>query len=295
MTSPSYAFFRDYRTLLPVLLALLLVGACTAPAPRPTGVAYDYDAAKDMFKKGKFDRVLEFTDDSAKGSPPNAFTERARVLRVVLYSGQIKAYKELADAYRKGADNTKNTRFKSDYERLRHDYLQYGSGLALGLGEVNHQLLEFKTLPKEVTLEAPYPSVEGPQALTPLDKVMEGGWIEPDEQEAVARDAQFKGIDDALAEIVGGDRAKARSALGAGPVKIDGVDFGLYLGRQLLEGASLFDRKHIRDSMKLRLLCAEADATAKATLALLKDSPDRDKEKKVKKLQDDIKTALKYL
>ena len=295
MTSPSYSFLRNCRTLVPVLLALLLVGACSAPAPRPTGVAYDYDAAKDMFKKGKFDRVLEFTEDSAKGSPPNAFTERARVLRVVLYSGQIKGYKELADAYRKGADNTKNTRFKADYERLRHDYLQYGSALALGLGEVNHQLMEFKALPKEVTLEAPYPTVEGPQVLTPLVKVMEGGWIEPDEQETVARDAQFKGIDDALAEILGGDRAKARNALGAGPVKIDGVDFGLYLGKQLLEGASLFNRKYIRDSQKLRLLCAEADGTAKATLALLKDSPNKDKEKKVKKLQDDIKTALKYL
>jgi hypothetical protein len=124
---------------------------------------------------------------------------------------------------------------------------------------------------------------------------MEGGWIEPDEQEAVARDAQFKGIDDALAGMVGGDRSKARSDLSAGPVKLDGVDFAVYLGKALLEGASLYDRKHMRDSQKFRTLCGVADEAAKAAQALLKENPNRDKEKAVKKLQDDVKKALKNM
>jgi hypothetical protein len=47
--------------------------------------------------------------------------------------------------------------------------------------------------------------------------------------------------------------------------------------------------------MKLRTLCGEADEAAKAALALLKESPDKDKEKAAKKLQDDVKTALKNL
>jgi hypothetical protein len=295
MISPSYSLSPDYRRLVPILLALLLVSACSAPAPRPTGAAYDYDAAKDMFKKGKFDRALEFTDVAAKGSPPNAFTARAQVLQIVVYSGQVKAYKELADAYRKGADNTKNTRFKAEYERLRHDYLQYGSRLALGLGEVAHQITEGGRMSEELTLDVPYPTIEGPQALTRLNRMMEGGWIEPEEQEAVAAEAQFKGVDDTLAEIVGGDRSKARTALSAGPVKLDGVDFALFLGKQLLEGASLFDRKHLRDAMKFRTLCGVADEAARGALRLLKDKPSPDKEKKVRKLQDDIKKALKTM
>jgi len=295
MTSLHCSFPRNGRIVLPALLSLVLVLACSVPVPRPTGVAYEFDSAKDMFKKGRFDKALDFTDGPANASPPNAFTQRALLLRVAIYSGQGKGYKELVDAYRKGADATKNTRFKADYERLRHDYLQYGSRLALGLGDVAHRLTEGVQLPKELTLEAPYPTTEGPQTLPPLAHVIEGGWIEPEEQETVARDAQVKGIDDALAEMVGGDRSKARTALTAGPVKISGVDFGIFLGKQLLDGASFFDRKHMRDSMKLRTLCQEADEAAKATLALLKDSPDKGKEKAAKKLQDDVKTALKNL
>jgi len=281
----------------PILLscALAVMIGCSAPVPRPTGVAYEYESAKDMFKRGRFDRAIEFSDGPAKASAPNLFTDRARVLQVVIYSGQVRAYKELVDAYRQGADATKNTRFKAEYERQRHDYLQYGSRLALGLGDVAHRIIESGQMSKEYVLEAEYPTTEGPLTLPQLAKVSDGGWIEPEEQEAVARDAQFKGIDDALADLVGGDRSKARTAMGAGPVKISGVDFGTYLGRQLLTGASLFDRKHLRDSMKLRTLCGEADEAAKAALALLKDNPNKEKEKAVKKLQDDIKTALRIL
>lgn len=296
MMTPAYrSLLRNSPALIPIILSLALALSCSAPVPRPTGVAYEYDSAKDMFKKGRFDKALDFTDGPATASPPNAFTERALVLRVAIYSGQVRGYKELADAYRKGAEATKNTRFKAEYERQRHDSLQYGSRLALGLGDAAHKLTEGAQLPKELTLDAPYPTAEGPQTLPLLARVAEGGWIEPEEQESVGRDAQLKGIDDVLAEMVGGDRSKARTALAAGPVKISGVDFGIFLGKQLLEGASLFDRKHMRDSMKLRTLCQEADESAKAALAQLKEAPDKDKEKAAKKLQDDIKTALKNM
>jgi hypothetical protein len=293
MTPPCSSCFPHSRALMPVLLGVFLAVSCSPPVQRPTGVAYDYMSTKEMFQRGNFDRALEFSEELAKASPPNKFTERARVLRAAIYSGQIKAYKELAEAYQKGADATKNMRFKSAYERLRNDDLQYGARSALGLGEVSHQFTELGELPKEVTLEAPYPTAEGPAEVTQLQRVVEGGWIEPEDQEAAALEALRKGIDDSLAELVGGDRAKARTEMTAGPVKIDGVDFALYLGNQLLEGASVFDRKHMRDSQKLTVLCNEADEVAKAALALLKTNPDKDKEKAVKKLQDEIKTALK--
>ncbi len=248
-----------------------------------------------MFKRGRFDRAVEFTDHMASASPPNAFTERARVLRAVIFSGQVMAYKELAEAYGKGFENTKNPRFKAEFERLRHDYVQYGSKLALGLGEDAHQLTEGGTISKELTLEAPYPTAEGPLVVTQLNRAIEGGWVEPGDQESAALDAQHKGIDDALAEVVGGDRSKARTALMAGPVKLAGVDFALFLGKHVLNGASFFDRKHLRDTQKFRVLCGLADEAAKAALAMLKDNPSRDKEKEAKKLQDELKTALKNL
>jgi hypothetical protein len=235
---------------------------------------------------------LEFTDGLATASPVTSFTERARVLRAVIYTGQIKGYKELSEAYTKGSEESKNPHFKAEYGRLRHDNMQDGTRAALGLAETAHQLLEGGTVSKELTLEAPYPSTEGPLEVKELQHVREGGWIEPDQQESAAVDALNKGIDDALAAAVSGDRAKARSALASGSTKISGLDFALFLGNQLLDGAVLFDRKHSRDSLKLRTMCGEANEAVKAAEALLKASPDKDKENQLKKLQDRIKATL---
>jgi hypothetical protein len=295
MYPPNHLLRQSSGALISVLLTVVLLVSCSPPVQRPTGPAYDYDSAKEMFKKGRFDRALEFTDGLATATPHTKFTERARVLRSVIYTGEVKSYKELAEAYQKGSDKTKNPHFQAEYGRLRHDNLQYASTAALGLAETAHQLLEFETLPKELTLEAPFPAIEAPLEVKELARVEEGGWIEPDQQEGAAIDSLRKGIDDALAEILSGDRAKARTVLTAGSVQLDGVDFALFLGKQLLDGASVFDRRHGRDSMKLRTVCGEAEATAKAALALLKDNPDSDKEKRVKKLQDQIKTVLKNL
>lgn len=291
------SYHRPGRSTLSVCLAalavLMLLISCEPPAKRPVGPAHDYADAKDLFKKGNIDRTLQYTEGLAEASPPNDYTERARVMRVIIFSGGIKAHTELAEAYGKGNEKAKNPRFKAEYGRLRSDSLQYGAKAALGLGETAHLLTGGAGLGKEVTLELPYPDAEGPVTITQLTRVTEGGWIEPEDQESASNDAQRKGIDEALAEAVGGDRAKARTALSAGAVKIDGAAFALFLGRKLLAGANLFDRKHYNDYQKFKLMTGEADEAAQAALAFLKDKPDKDKEKDVKKLQADIQAAIK--
>jgi hypothetical protein len=276
--------------LLPLLTLML---ACSPPVKRPTGPAREYDDAKDMFKRGRFDRTLDFSDGLASATPANAFTERACVLRAVIYSGYVKAHKELADAYEKGLEKTKNPRFQGEYGRQRHDNLQYGARAALGLGEAAHKLTEGGNISKELTLEASYPSIEGPAEVAQLERVKTGAWIEPEDQDAAILDAQRKGVDDQLGAAVGGDRAKAREVLKTGSTKINGVDFALFLSKQMLEGATLYDRKHVRDQQKLKLLCDVADVAARAALAGLKENPNPDKEKEARKLQENIKTTLK--
>ena len=293
MNSPYFAPRRFCRLLMAIFPLLAFMLACSQPIKRLTGPAREYDDAKDMFKRGRFERALEFTDGLASATPANAFTERACVLRAVIYTGFIQAHKQLADAYEKGMEKTKNPRFQGEYGRQRHDNLQYGARAALGLGEAVHKLTEGGRISKEVTLEASYPSVEGPAQVPQLERVKMGAWIELEDQEAAMADAQRMGIDDALGEAVGGDRAKAREVLAAGSAKIDGVDFALFLAQQMLDGASLYDRKHMRDQQKLKLLCGVADEAARAALAGLKETPNPDKEKEIKKLQDKIKTTLK--
>ena len=274
-------------------LVTLWIAACSPPVERPKGAAGAYLDATDMFKRGRYDRALEFTESLASASPSNAYTDRACVLRAVILTGQMNGYKELGDAYAKGADATKNQQYKAAYERQRHDDFEYASKLALGLGEVAQHLTAGGALPKELSLEAPYPTIEGPMMISQLDRVRQGGWIEQGDQEQAAVDAPRAGIDDALAEVVRGDRFKAQSLMKAGPVKLDPVDFGIFLGNGILTGATLFDKKHTQDPQKFRVIYALAQSTAKATGDALKASPDPDKEKRLKKLEDDIKAESK--
>jgi hypothetical protein len=283
------------RQISMIVIAAALLMSCSAPVEKPTGPAGDYNDAKDMFKRGRFDRALEFTYGLSTASPPTDFTERARVLRAVIFTGQLNSAKELAETYGDGADKTKNSQFKAAYQRQHHDTLLFASKAALGLAETAHQLVPDGVIAKELTLEASFPTTEGPLGISDLQRIRDGGWLEPDQQDSAAVDSIRKGIDDALADVVSGDRSKARNALANGSTKLDGVDFAIFLAKQLAEGAVVFDKKHARDFMKMKTLCEEGNDTLKAALALLKDQPDKDKEKEVKKLQDRYKTILKNL
>jgi len=295
MPKANHSLLQFHRVVVLLLASLALVLSCSAPVPKPTGPAADYQDAKDMFQRNRFDRALEFTDGLADASPATKYTEKAQVLRTVIFTGQVESCKDLVEAYSKGADAAKNAHFKAEYERLRHDNLQDGMKAALGLAETAHQLLEGAKVSKQLTLEAPYPSVEGPIEVADLERVKEGGWIEPDHQDAAAVDSLNKGVDDALAGAVGGDRSKARSALASGSTTIDGLDFTIFLGNQLVDGAGLFDRKHGNDPVKLRAVCNEASEAVKTAETLLKETPNADKDKQVKKLDDQIKTTLKHI
>jgi len=291
----NHSPFRFHRMLVVLLIGLALTLSCSAPVQRPVGPAGDYQDAKDMFKRNRFDRALDFTDGLASASPATNYTERAQVLRTVIFTGQLESYKELVDAYAKGAEATKNTHFKAEYQRLRQDNLQYGMKAALGLAETAHQLFEGGKVSKELILEASYPSIEGPLEVADLAQVREGGWIEPDHQDSAAIDSLNKGVDDALAGAVSGDRSKARNALASGSTTLDGLEFTLFLGNQLVEAASMFDRKYANDPRKLRAVCTEGFEAVKAADGLLKEIPDQDREKQVRKLEDQIKTTLKHI
>jgi hypothetical protein len=293
MNQPRRHLCEQVRSLPAVISVLLLSVSCTPIVQRPPGPAGDYSDAVDFFGKGNLKRTIEFTDNLATASPPNPYTDRARVLRVIVFSGQVKAFKELTDAYSKGQETTKDSRAKADFGGQRADNLQLGAQAALHFAETAHSLTQGGALPKDLVLEAPYPNSEGPSVVAQLTRVKEGGAIGADDQQAAAVAAQRKGVDDTLADVVGGGRAEARSALKAGPVKLDDYKFAFFLANQALTGASLFNRKHFHDPEKFKILCGEADAAAKAAQATLQDNPDKDKEKEIKKLQGDIKAAVK--
>jgi hypothetical protein len=277
---------------LMAIIGVVLV-SCGPTTEKPAVPTNPYDRAKDAFKSGELDKALESTYKLATATPSTDFTERARVLRAVIYTGELKSKLELVAAYNQGVNEEKNPQFKTEYRRLENDNLQAAARAALNVAETAHQIAPEGVIAKELTLEASFPTTEGPIEVKELARVKAGGWLEPDQQESAAADSLRKGIDDALAEVVSGDRAKARNALAGGSTKLDGAAFAIFLSQQLAEGAVVFDRHHGRDALKLKTLCDEGQETLKAAQALLKEKPDKDQEKEIKKLQDKFKTILK--
>jgi hypothetical protein len=288
---PSIRSFPECLRLFGlVVVAGIVLVSCGPTTSKPAAETSAYDRAKDAFKSGDLDKVLDLTDKLATATPPVDSTDRARVLRAVIYTGELKGADELAEAYSKGAEKAKNPRFQSQYRRLHNDSLANAAKAALNLAETAHQIAPDGVIAKELTLDANYPTTEGPPQIKELAHVEEGGWIEPDQQESAAADSLRKGVDDALADVVSGDRAKARQALAGGSTQLDGAAFAIFLAKELAEGAVVFNRHHGRDPQKLMTICDEGEDSLKAALAALKDTPNKDQEKEVKKLQDKFKT-----
>lgn len=278
---------------LAVTSSLGLLAACSSPAPKVTGSGRAYSEAEQAFKRSNFDRAMELTDKLAYSVPPEEFTERARVLRVVILSGSLNAHKELTNAYEKGAKTAKDAAVRAEYRRLHQDNFQLWSNRALELGEVAQQLTTGGKIAKELVLQAPYPATEGSVTVPQLVQVMDGNAIGPEGEEAAAADARRKGVDDALAELVGGDRSKARATFTGGAVKLSGDTVALFLCQQLLVGAEAFDRKHSDEPTKFMALHGRAQEAVKAAEAQLKDSPNADREKEAKELENKLKLAMK--
>jgi hypothetical protein len=292
-----FLYFRSFHQSLRLLGLLIFAGvvlvSCGPTANQPAVQTSGYDRAKDAFKTGALDKALDLTDKLATATPPMDSTDRARVLRAVIYTGELKCAMNLAEAYGKGAEKTKSPRFQAEYRRLHTDTLANAAKATLNIAETAHQIAPDGVIAKELTLEANYPTAEGPPEVKELARVEEGGWIEPDQQETAAADALRKGIDDALADVVSGDRAKARKALAGGSTQLDGAAFAIFLATELAQGAVVFDRHHGRDPQKLLTICDEGEVTLKAALAALKDTPNKDQDSEVKKLQDKFKTLRK--
>jgi hypothetical protein len=284
---------RSGQAIATTILLLLAAGACTPNVPQPTGPAADYDNLKRDFKNCRFERVLSLSDTLAKANPPNAFSSKALVARAVTYAGLMEGAKLTGESYQTGANVTKNPRFRAEYNRLSTDNFHMAAEAGMGLAEAVRQLTENDLASGSLYLEVPYPTPEGPEQVPQLIRAQEGGWIEPDQQVAASAAAMRKGMDDVLAAVVSGDRAKAKTELTSGPVKLNAADFMLFAANQIKVAASLYDRKHLRDPQRFELLTKQVTAAIDAGLAQLKQNPNADLEKQFKKLEDQMKTAVK--
>lgn len=261
-----------------------------------TGPAAVYAKAKANFAKGAnmgYDADIDAIASLANADPANDYTTRARVLRLVVFSGQMQGYRTLADAYGKGADTAKQAAVKSEYTALQRDINQRGAELTLRLGEVAMQLTKGGALPKDLVLDLPYPAVDVPASIPALDTARTGAKIEHEDETQAELLATRMGVVDVLAAILNTDRAKAQSEMAAGPVTIDPTAFRLFLADQIMAGAVFYDAKHLYDPTHYKLLAGVAQGVLDPVQAALKQTPDPGSAKRLKKIQDQIKSGLK--
>jgi len=282
--------------LAAVGVALAAMIACSSGPQQPTGPAGVYAKAKANFAKSGTagtDRDLDDLANLANADPANEYTTRARVLRLVILSGQVQGYRMLSDAYNKGSQTAKAEALRSQYAALQRDIDRRGAELTLRLGEVVMKLTKGGALPKDLVLDAPYPNVEAPPTIQALDNARAGLETSREEQAQAEMIASHIAVLDALAALLHVDRAKAQAEMNAGPVQIDPTEFRLFVADQIMAGAVFYDPKHLFDPEHYKLLAGVAQDDLQPVQAALKQSPDPDCAKRMKKLQDQIKSGLK--
>lgn len=263
---------------------------------QPAGPAGVYAKAKAIFAKGAnlgYDADIDALSALSYADPPNEYTTRARVLRLVYLSGEVQGYRTLSEAYGKAADSAKPAALKSEYTKLRRNVDARGAELTLRLGEIAMQLTKGGQLPKDLVLDLPYPNVDVPPAIAPLETARTGLEISREDQTQAELLATHIGVVDALAAILHTDRAKAQAEMNAGPVTIDPTQFRLFLADQIMAGAVFYDPKHLYDPTHYKLVVGVAQDELQPVQAALKQTPDPDCAKRLKKLQDEIKSGLK--
>lgn len=101
------------------------------------------------------------------------------------------------------------------------------------------------------------------------------------------------GIDDALVKLAGGDWAKARDALLTGTIRLQGLDFALFLGQEVEKGATLFNRQNLDDPDQMKALAGVEDRLTATIEAMLKQSLNKKKQEEPEKLRERIRTTKK--
>jgi hypothetical protein len=277
-------------------LALILMVGCSSSTPKLTGPGMSYQNAKDFFSRGhsaNYEHALDTLATLSSADPPNEYTDRARVLRAIILSGEFEGYKRLAEAYEKGSDKAREPGVKSEYEGLYRDSSRRAGEISLGFAEAAMRLTKGGQIPKGLTLDAPYPVTLASVSSATLNKVETGEKIGEYEQSEAALGTSGMGIAKALSEVVGADTDTVKSKMNAGPVPLDSAKFGLFLANELASSASLFDKKHIHDPGKYKQLVGLAQDAGQAVEAVLKESPDPDTEKHLKELDEQLKAGLK--
>lgn len=255
----------------------------SGPPPLRTGTpAYYFQTAKDAYAKGDFIKALDWLDKITK-SNQNEFTERAWTFKLLLQSGLIAGYKELAENYEYGQRSNKAN--PTPFIKKLTEYRGAAVRMTLPFGE---QYAEFeKSGPgPEAVIDFPFPASGTTVKPAQLGKIAQGLTPSDEAADAALKGMLSRGVILAICETVGAkdDAAKGRAALQTLPVKAPRAALELMLARALYTSAQLHGQKMsgnpaVQEFLSQRALQAMAAVT--------------DASKETKELKSNIEKELK--
>ena len=259
-----------------LVAANLLLLSCSGGgggAPQPGTPGFYWAAAKTTYAAGDYQKTLENLGNILSGD--NEYVARARPWMLVLSSGMVQGYMDLAKSY--DAGGKANHAQATNFHRQVNTYQSTANTLALQFAET---FAKFQSKDEFVTLAFPYPPSGSPTDVPLLLKISGGAWL----PEADIETAQKRAIEHEVvlstcrAAGAKDDPGKAQDLLKSSDAKVPRAAFVAAMANALYDTSQLYARTKLDQPDKMKIFCTRAEEALKS----IPDSKDsQDLEKKI--------------
>ena len=227
-------------------------------------------AAKETYATGDYQKTVEHLGNILSGQ--NEYVARAQPWMLVLTSGMVQGYMDLAEAFDAGghASHT-NT---ANFHRQVNTYRGSANTLALQFAD---NFSKFQSKDEYVTLAFAYPT-GSPTEDALLGKIAGGAWPPDAGVETAQRRAIERAVLLATCRAAGAknEPAKAQDLLKTGEAKVPRAAFVQAMAAALFEESQLYSQSKLGQPDKMKIFCSRAQEALK-TVPASKDSQDLDK------------------
>lgn len=266
--------------LCSLLAVNLILFSCNGSnAPQPGTPAFFWAAAKETYAAGDYQKTVENLDNIL--SSQNDYVARAQPWMLVLSSGMVQGYMDLAAAFDAGGHANHNQ--ATNFHRQVNTYQGDANTLALEFADA---FSKFQSKDEYVTLAFGYPA-GSPTEVVLLSRIAGGAWLPDAESETAQKRAIEHAVLLATCRAAGAknDPAKAQDLLKAGEAKVPRAAFVEAMAAALFEESQLYSQNKLSQPDKMKIFCTRAEEALK-TVPASKESQDLDK-----KIQAALKKA----
>ncbi len=225
--------------VISVLAAATLAVSCSTGEgpPAPGTPKFYWAAAQETFLASNYTKASQHLEKVPRKE--GEYADRVRPWRLILLSGLMQGYVNIAEGYEQGARNNKAspTRFR----RGMSDFRSMSAQQAMQFGEA-YMEFEKQAGKGDVSIAFPFPS-RGSLAMPPqMRRIAEGVILPPAEIEEGHRAMLERAVMEAVCQAVGakGDAPRAQQLLKTPPIQVPRATFELALADALYGAGKLF-------------------------------------------------------